>query len=41
MGEISPNYWIPATESVEHIEITYDERNVREVKLPLKTEQMI
>ena len=40
-GEISPDCWVPATKSVEHIEITYDEQNAREVKLPLMTEQMI
>ena len=39
--KISPDCWVPATESVEHIEITYDEQNAREVKLPLMTEQMI
>ena len=31
MGEISPDCWVPAIESVEHIEITYDEKNIREV----------
>ena len=40
-GEISPDCWIPATDSVEHIEITYDKQNTKEVKLPLTTEQMI
>ena len=40
-GEISPDCWNPMTDSVEHIEITYDEQNAREVKLPLTTEQMI
>ena len=40
-GEISPDCLIPAAESVKHIEITYDKQNVREVKLPLMTEQMI
>ena len=40
-GEISPDCWTPAIDSVEHMEITYDKQNVREVKLPLKTEQMI
>ena len=29
------------TESIEHIKMTYDENNIREVRLPLKTEQMI
>ena len=40
-GEISPDCWVSASESIEHIEITYDEQNTREVKLPLTTEQMI
>ena len=40
-GEISPDCWTPATESIKHIEIIYDKQNVREVKLPLMTEQMI
>ena len=40
-GKISPDCCIPVTDSVEHIEITYDEQNAREVKLPLTTEQMI
>ena len=29
------------TDSVEHIKITYDEQNVRIVKIPLKAEQII
>ena len=40
-GEILPDCWVPAIDSVEHIEITYDEQNAKEVKLPLMTEQMI
>ena len=40
-SEISPNFWTPATNLIEHIEITYDEENVKEVKLPLTTKQMI
>ena len=40
-GEILPDCWTLAIDSVKHMEITYDEQNVREVKLPLKTEQMI
>ena len=40
-GEISPDCWVPVTDSIEHIEITYDEENIKEVKLPLMTEQMI
>ena len=41
MGEISPNCWTPAIDVIKHIEMTYDEDNIREVNLPLKTEQMI
>ena len=40
-GEILPNCWVPVTDFIEHIEITYDEENAKEVKLPLTTEQMI
>ena len=40
-GEILPDCWVPATISIEHIKITYDEQNIKEVKLPLTTEQMI
>ena len=40
-GEILPNLWIPATDLIEHIEITYNEENVKELKLPLMTKQMI
>ena len=40
-GEISPNCWVPATDFIEHIEITYDGENAKEVKLPLTTKQMI
>ena len=40
-GEISPDCWTPATDSIENIEITYDEQNIKEVKLPLKTKQII
>ena len=40
-GEISPDFWIPVTECIEHIEITYDKKHVKEVKLPLTTKQMI
>ena len=36
-GEILPNRWVPATDFIIHIEITYDEENVKEVKLPLTT----
>ena len=40
-GEISPNFWVPATDLIEHIEITYDEENAKEVKLPLMTKQTV
>ena len=40
-SEISPNFLTPVTDLIEHIEITYDEDNVKEVKLPLMTKQMI
>ena len=40
-GEVLPNFWTPATDLIEHIERTYDEENVKEVKLPLMTKQMI
>ena len=40
-GEISPNFLIPVTDLIEHIKITYNEDNVKEVKLPLTTKQMI
>ena len=40
-GEISPNCWVPATEFIGDIEITYDGENAKEVKLPLMTKQMI
>ena len=40
-GEISPNFLIPMRDLIEHIKITYDEENVKEVKLPLMTKQMI
>ena len=29
------------TECIEHIEITHDEKHVKEVKLPLMTKQMV
>ena len=40
-GEISPDLWILLTDSIEHIEITHDERYAKEVKLSLSTKQMI
>ena len=40
-GEISPDIWIPLMDRVEHIEITHDENNVKEVRLPLTMKQVI
>ena len=40
-GEISPDFWIPLKDTVEHLEITHDESAVKEVNLPLSTKQMI
>ena len=40
-GEILPDCWVPMTDSIEHMEITYDKQNAKEIKLPLMTEQMI
>ena len=40
-GEISPKFLTPVTDLIEHIEITYDEDNVKEIKLPLTTKQII
>ena len=40
-GEISPDFWIAAMDRIEHIEITYDEKHAKEVRLPLTTGQMI
>ena len=41
IGEISLDFWIPVTDYIEHIEITYDEKYAKEVRLPLTTKQMI
>ena len=41
ISEISPDYWIPLVNSIEHIQVTLDKTNVREVQLPLTTRQMI
>ena len=40
-GEISLDFWVPATDLIEYIEITYNEEHAKEVKLPLTTKQMI
>ena len=40
-SKISPDFWKPLKDNIENIEITHDESNTREVKLPLSTKQMI
>ena len=40
-GEILPDFWTPVTECIKHIEVTYDEKHAKEVRLPLMTKQMI
>ena len=40
-GDISPDFWIPLMDKVEHIEITHDENYMKEVILPLSMKQMI
>ena len=41
ISEISPDFWKPLKDWVEHLEITYEEGVVREVHLPLSVKQMI
>ena len=41
IGEISPDFWKPLKDWVEHLEITYEEGVVKEVHLPLSAKQMI
>ena len=41
IGEISPDFWKPLKDLVEHLEITYEEGIVKEVHLPLSAKQMI
>ena len=40
-GEISPDTWIPLRDSIEHVKITYNKDNAKEVRLPLTINQMI
>ena len=40
-GEISPDFWSPLKDLVEHLEITYEEGQVKEVCLPLSSKQII
>ena len=36
-SEISPDHWIPLIKSIEHIQVTLDKTNVKEVQLLLTT----
>ena len=40
IGKISPDFWKPLKDWVEHLEITYEEGVVKEVHLPLSVKQM-
>ena len=40
-GEISPDFWTPLKDTVEHLEIVHNESAVKEVDLPLSTKQVI
>ena len=40
-GEISPDFWTPLKDTVEHLEIVHNESTVKEVHLPLSTKQII
>ena len=40
-SEISPDFWTPLKDTVEHLEITHNESTVKEVHLPLSTKQII
>ena len=39
--KISPDFWIPLTDIIEHIEMMHNKSYAKEVKLPLSTKQMI
>ena len=39
--EISPDFWTPLKDTVEHLEIVHNESTVKEVHLPLSTKQII
>ena len=41
ISKISPDFWKPLKDRVEHLEITYEEGNLKEVCLPLTTKQII
>ena len=40
-GKISPDFWTPLKDTVEHLEIVHNESAVKEVHLPLSTKQVI
>ena len=40
-GEISPEFWAPVVELIEHIEVKHNEEHAKEVKLPLTVKQII
>ena len=40
-SEISPDFWTPLKDTVEHLEIVHNESAVKEVHLPLSTKQVI
>ena len=39
--EISPDFWIPLKDSIEHIEVTQNKSYIKEIKLSLSMKQMI
>ena len=41
IGEISPDFWKPLKDQVEHLEIINKEGVVKEVHLPLSVKRMI
>ena len=41
ISEILPDFWKPLKDSVEHLEITYEEGIVKEVHLPMSVKQII
>ena len=40
-GEILPDFWIKMIEHIEHIKIAQDEEQVREVRIPYTSKQMV
>ena len=41
ISKISPDFWTPLKDTVEHLEIVHNESAVKEVHLPLSTKQVI